>query len=197
MIKNYLKLGLRNLAKNRLSSAINILGLGLAVGCCMVVFQFFDWSMHMDNFHHKLNNLFVIERVSQKDGNQQLWGNSPAPMGSMLKSDFPQIKNTARVNYTGVIIKQGDNVFRESVTFVDNSFYNMFDFPVKWGHKRHFADADGIVLTDALSQKLFGKQNPVGKNISVRFNNNGREQVENFTVKGVFDKQPIESSWHF
>ncbi|MDB5134675.1 MAG: hypothetical protein JWP37_1278, partial [Mucilaginibacter sp.] len=50
MIKNYLKLGFRNLAKNRLSSAINILGLALAVGCCLVVFQFFDWSMHMDNF---------------------------------------------------------------------------------------------------------------------------------------------------
>ena len=48
MIKNYLKLGFRNLAKNRLSSAINILGLGLAVGCSLVVFQFFDWSMHMD-----------------------------------------------------------------------------------------------------------------------------------------------------
>jgi putative ABC transport system permease protein len=197
MIKNYFKLGLRNLAKNRLSSSINILGLALAVGCCLVVFEFLDWSMHMDNFHHKINNLFVVERISEKNGNQQLWGNSPSPIGPMLKSDFPQIKNTARVNYTGVIIKQGDNVFRESVTFVDNSFYNMFDFPVKWGHKRHFADADGIVLTDALSQKLFGKQNPVGKNISVRFNNNGREQVENFTVKGVFDKQPIESSWYF
>ncbi|MDB5153408.1 MAG: hypothetical protein JWR54_2159, partial [Mucilaginibacter sp.] len=106
MIKNYLKLGLRNLAKNRLSSTINILGLALAVGCCLVVFAFFDWSMHLDNFHPKLNNLFVIERVAEKDGNQQLWGNSPSPMGPMLKADFPQIKNTTRVNYTGVVIKQ-------------------------------------------------------------------------------------------
>lgn len=197
MIKNYLKLGLRNLAKNRLSSAINILGLGLAVGCCMVVFQFFDWSMHMDNFHHKLNNLFVIERLSQKDGNQQLWGNSPSPMGPMLKADFPQIKNVARANYTGVIIKQGDNVFREGVTFVDNAFYSMFDFPIKWGNKQHFVDQDGIVLTNELSEKLFGKQNPVGKNISIRFNKNGAETISNFTIKGVFEKQPTESSFYF
>ncbi|WP_426668895.1 ABC transporter permease [Mucilaginibacter sp. McL0603] len=197
MIKNYLKLGLRNLAKNRLSSAINILGLGLAVGCCMVVFQFFDWSMHMDNFHHKLNSLFVIERVSQKDGNQQLWGNSPAPLGSMLKADFPQIKNTARVSYTGVIIKQGDNVFRESVTFVDDAFYSMFNFPIKWGNKLRFTDQDGIVLTNELSEKLFGKENPVGKNVNVRFNKNGQETIVNFTVKGVFDKRPMETSWYF
>jgi ABC-type antimicrobial peptide transport system permease subunit len=197
MIKNYFKLGLRNLAKNRLSSAINILGLGLAVGCCMVVFQFFDWSMHLDNFHHKLNNLFVIERVSEKGGNQQLWGNSPSPMGLALKSDFPQIKNITRVNFTGIIIKQGDNVFRESVNFVDDAFYQMFDFPVKWGNKQHFTDPDGIVLTDVLSEKLFGKENPVGKNVSVRFNKNGHETIVNFTVKGVLDKQPVESSWYF
>jgi ABC-type antimicrobial peptide transport system permease subunit len=197
MIKNYFKLGLRNLAKNRLSSTINILGLALAVGCCLVVFAFFDWSMHLDNFHPKLNNLFVIERVSEKDGNQQLWGNSPSPMGPMLKADFPQIKNTTRVNYTGVVIKQGDNVFRESVSFVDDAFYQMFNFPVKWGDKQHFIDQDGIVLTEYLSKKLFGKENPIGKNISVRFNKNGRETIVNFIVKGVFDKQPIESSWYF
>src|SRR5471030_2339317 len=189
MIKNYFKLGLRNLAKNRLSSSINILGLALAVGCCLVVFEFFDWSMHMDNFHHKLNKLFVVERVSEKDGSEQLWGNSPSPMGPMLKNDFPQIKNITRVNYSGVIIKQRDNVFRESVTFVDNSFYKMFDFPVKWGNQTHFTDPDGIVLTANLSEKLFGKENPVGKNVSVRFNNNGNDIVANFTIKGVFDKE--------
>src|ERR1700734_3004072 len=101
MIKNYFKLGFRSLLKNRLSSSINILGLALAVGCCMVVFEFFDWSIHMDNFHHKLNNIFVVEMISIQNGNEQYWGNSPAPMGPMLKSDFPQVKSVTRVNYNG------------------------------------------------------------------------------------------------
>ncbi|HTE00695.1 MAG TPA: ABC transporter permease [Mucilaginibacter sp.] len=197
MIRNYLKLGLRTLAKNRLSSAINILGLGLAVGCSLVVFQFFDWSMHLDNFHRKLNNLFVIERLTDKNGQQQLWGNSPSPMGPMLKADIPQVKNITRVNNTGVIIKRGDNVFKDDVDFVDDAFYQMFDFPVKWGNKQHFTDQDGIVLTDELSQKLFGKENPVGKNLNVRFSNNGRETAVNFTIKGVFTKRPTEASWYF
>src|ERR1700748_3931814 len=109
MIKNYFKLGFRNLVKNRLSSTINILGLALAVGCCMVVFSFFDWSMHMDNFHSKINNLFVVERLSTKNGNEQLYGNSPSAMGPMLKNDFPQIKNTTRVSFNGIVIKQGEN----------------------------------------------------------------------------------------
>lgn len=127
MIKNYIKLGFRSLAKNRLSSTINILGLALAVGCCMVVFTFFDWSMHFDSFHHKLNNLFVIEKLSSQNGDDQLWGDSPAPMGPMLKNDFPIIKDAVRLSSTGVIIKRGDNVFNQQVTFADNDFYKMFE----------------------------------------------------------------------
>lgn len=192
MIKKYFKLGLRNLAKNRLSSVINILGLALAVGCCLVIFKFFDWSMHMDSFHSKLNKLYVVERISSQNGDQKYWGNSPSPMGPMLKNDFPQMQNVARVSYSGVIIKQGDNVFRESVSFVDDAFYKMFDFPTKWGNKQNFTDPDGIVLTYDLSKKLFGKQNPTGKIKSIRFSNNGQETISNFTVKGVFDMQPME-----
>lgn len=197
MFKNYFKTGFRSLLKNKLSSAINIVGLGLAVGCSLVVFKFFDWSMNLDSFHSKINKLFVIERISNKNGKEQYWGNSPSPIGPMLKNDFPQIKNTARVSFNGCIIKLGDNVFRESVSFVDDAFYNMFDFPVKWGNKRNFINPGGIVLTEELSEKLFGKENSIGKNVSVQFNINGKETPENFTVTGVFAKRPMESSFYF
>jgi len=197
MIKNYFKLGFRNLAKNRLSSSINILGLALAVGCCMVVFTFFDWSIHMDTFHRKLNNLFVVERLSNQNGDDQLWGDSPAPMGPMLKSDFPQIKDAVRLSNTGVIIQRGDNVFNQHVTFADNDFYKIFDFPVKWGNQKEFTDQDGIVLTEELSDKLFGKENPTGKTISVTFSKDSVKTLVNFTVKGVFDKMPREASFYF
>jgi ABC-type antimicrobial peptide transport system permease subunit len=197
MIKNFFTLGLRSLAKNKFSTAINILGLALAVGCCLVVFQFIDFSVHFDNFNHKLDHLFVIERVAEKNGNKKLWGNSPAPMGPMLKAEFPQIKNMARVNYSGVIIKQGDNVFRENVAFVDDAFYQMFDYPVKWGKQQMFTDEDGIVLSEQLSTAFFGKENPVGKNLNVRFYKNGQEMIENLVVKGVFEKAPDEASWNF
>ncbi|MBX9781797.1 MAG: ABC transporter permease [Chitinophagaceae bacterium] len=197
MIKNYFKLGWRNLLKNKLSSIINIVGLGLAVGCCLVVFVFLDWSINQDDFHSKLDKLYVVERIAEKDGNQQIWGDSPAPMGNMLKNDFPQIKNTARLNRVGAVVKQGDNVFREEISFVDDAFYSMFDFPVKWGNKLTFSEQDGIVLTEELSEKLFGKNNSVGKNVNIRFSSNGHEIIKNFTVKGVFEKQPKETSFYF
>ena len=197
MLRNYLKIAWRNILKNRLSAFINIAGLGLAVGCCLVVFVFLDWYVNQDGFHSKINKIYVIERIEAKDGNQQFWGNSPAPMAQMLKSDFPQIKNTARLNDLESVIKEGDHVFRQKVSFVDDSFYDMFDFPIKWGNKQTFTEQNSIVLTEELSEKLFGKANAIGKDVNVKFNNNGHEIVENFTVKGVFAKRPKETSFYF
>lgn len=197
MIRNYLKIGLRNLLKYRMASVINIGGLALAVGCCLVVFVFLDWSFHLDTLHTKLDRIHVLEKVANKNGQQVFQGPSPAPMGEILRNQFPQIKNTARVNFVGGVIKEGDRVFRQTVSFVDDSFYEIFDFPIKWGNKSAFTDPNGIILTEELSEMLFGNANPLGKNVNIRFNQNGQEFIENFTVKGVFAKKPYETSFYF
>lgn len=197
MLKNYLKLGFRNLIKHKASSFINISGLALAVGCCLMVFEYTYWAMHQDAFNTRINHLFVIEKVTDKNGNQQYHGDSPSPLGPALKNDFPQVKNIARLNYNSVIIKQKDNVFRDKVTFVDDDFYKMFDYAVKWGNKHHFTDKDGIVLTSELSEKLFGHRNAVGNPLAITFNVKGRTVTENFIVKGVFSKYPANASFSF
>ncbi|MEP7322914.1 MAG: ABC transporter permease [Saprospiraceae bacterium] len=194
MFKNYFKLGFRNLLKNRLSSFINISGLALAVGCCLVVFVFLDWFTNQDEFHKKLDRLYVIERITEKD---HFISESPAPIGQSLKNEFSQVKNSCRMDYIGSLIKQGDNVFRQNVTFVDSSFYDMFDFPVKWGSKSSFTDQNAIVLSEELSTTLFGKENSIGKNVSIRFNLENNDVVENFTVQGVLEKEPLSASFYF
>lgn len=197
MLKNYIKLGFRNLRKHKLSSLINISGLALAVGCCLMVFEYSHWAMHQDAFNAKIDHLFVVEKIADKNGEKQYYGDAPTPLGLALKNDFPQVKNIARLNYTGVIIKQKDNVFREKVTFVDDDFYKMFDYTVKWGDQQHFTDQDGIVLTSELSEKLFGKNNAVGKVIAIIFNVNGQSVSENFIVKGIFERYPANASFSF
>lgn len=197
MITNYLKVGIRNIQKNKLAAFINTTGLALSVGCCLVVFVFIDWSFHMDTFHTKLDRLYVLEKVAGQNGEQSYEGPSPAPMAEMLQNEFPQIKNTSRINFVDAIIKEGDRVFHQSVSFVDDSFYDMFDFPVKWGSRNTFTDPNGIVLTEGLSEMLFGNVNSIGKIVNIRFNQNGQEFVENFNVTGVFEKKPYEASFYF
>lgn len=96
-------------------------------------------------------------------------------MGPMIKEDFPDVKNMTRFSYTDVIFKQGDNVFRESLSAVDDSFYEMLGFPIKWGSKKQIPSQNEIVLTLTLSEKLFGKGNSTGKRVDIIFDNNGQK----------------------
>lgn len=197
MFKNYLKLGFRNLKKYKLSSFINISGLALAVGCCIMVSEYTYWALHQDSFNSRIDRLFVIEKIVDKKGVQQIYGDVPAALAPSLKNDYPQVSNAARLNYRSVVIKQGENVFRDRLTFVDDDFYEMFDYPVKWGERQKFTDQDGIVLTQELSGKLFGTSNPVGKALTIRINRGKSVISENFIVKGVLKKYPVEASFNF
>ena len=198
MFKIYLKLAFRNINKYRISSFINIFGLALAVGCCLMVFEYTHWAFHQDNFNSRLDRLFVIEKVISKNDSHQNYGDVPSPLGPVLKNDLSQIKNSARLNYTDVVMGRAENLFRENITFVDDAFYDMFDYPVKWGDKEHFTDKDAIVLTEQLSEKLFGATvNPIGKTVTIRFNIKGSVVAENVFVKGVLKRYPSQASFGF
>ncbi|WP_316781044.1 ABC transporter permease [Pedobacter antarcticus] len=197
MFTNYLKLGFRNLKKYKLSSFINISGLALAVGCCIMVSEYTYWALHQDSFNSRIDRLFVVEKVVTKKGVQQIYGDVPAPLAQSLKNDYPQVVHAARLNYRSVVIKQDENVFRDKLTFVDDDFYKMFDYPVKWGQRQQFTDKDGIVLTQELSNKLFGTNNSVGKVVTIRINRGDSLISENFIVKGVLQKYPVEASFNF
>ncbi len=197
MFKSYFNTGFRNILKQKFSATINILGLALALGCCLVVFRFLDWATNMDSLHANRNEIYVVERNAQNNGNEQLWGDSPMPLGEVLSNDFSGIKNMSRMNFVDGVFKEDDKIFRSQVSFVDNSFYKMFDFPVKWGNKDDFIAQDGIVLTEELSEKLYGNINSLGKTVNIRFAQEGKEFNEQFVVKGVLAKKPIEVSFYF
>ena len=82
MFKNFLKVAYRNLWKSKGSSLINIFGLSVAIGCSIVVFLFLELQFTMDRFHEEGERIFLIENYIDRDGTQQLWGDSPRPLGA-------------------------------------------------------------------------------------------------------------------
>jgi ABC-type antimicrobial peptide transport system permease subunit len=196
MFRNYLKIGFRNLFKNKGIALINILGMSLALGCCLVVFQFvFFLYFNSDSFHSKRDEIYVVQRDVAFNGEHAIWNNVPQPLGAAILQDFPQVKAMARVNYSAGILQYDDKIHNEWVSFVDAAFFELFDFPVKWGNPATFQDPEGIVLKDNIAEKYFGSNNPVGKELSIRFSYDGKDYVERFVVKGILDKTPINASF--
>jgi len=197
MFKSYLLSGYRNLIKQKLSSLINVMGLALAIGCCLVVFNFLEWVWNKDSFNPNRNEIYVAERSTEKNPSYKLWADTPAPLGVALQRKFPDIKAMARIEYLPAVIKRGNQLFEEELSFVDDSFHALFNFPVKWGTRADFTAPGGIVLTEELSEKLYGSTNSVGNILSIRFVKDKKTYNARFTVKGVLAKKPTDASFGF
>ena len=196
MIKNYLKIAYRNILKNKGTTFINTFGMALAIGCCMLVYEFVDFSFNMDDFHSKREEIYVLQRQMDINGDLSFWGDVPQDLGPALKADFEGVKEVVRVNQKRGILKYGEKVFNHGISFVDDAYYELLDFPIKWGNPATFADPDGMVITENISEKYFGEKNPIGEIISIRFIQNEQEILEQFVIKGVLEKRPPNASFY-
>ncbi|TRX48914.1 FtsX-like permease family protein [Fulvivirga sp. M361] len=193
MVKNFIKTAFRSLVKNGLLSFINIFGLSLAIGCTLVVYIFVDFAFSQDDFHENREHIFLLNNVVSRDGKEQVWGDSPAPIGEMMESDFPQIEYSVRLDGRGAVMKYEDKVFKEYVRFADPEFLNMFTFPLETGTKDALNSLSRVIISKSIAEKYFGDLNPIDEQIVLVIN--GRK--ESFTIGGVAKPFPKTASFRF
>ncbi len=194
MIKNYFKMAYRSLLKNRMSSVINLLGLSVTIGCAIVMFLFIDLQLNMDRFHENAGEIYLVENIIRSGEQEQVWADSPTPLGAALMEDFPQVERAVRIRRSGGAMRYGDLIFNERVSFVDDGFFNMFSFPLKYGDVNALSDPAAVIISEKLKEKYFPDENPLDKQITITFNN---RQVATFVVKGVTENRTYRTSFSF
>ena len=194
MFKNYFTLAYRSLIKNKLLGVISIFSLSIAIGSAVAIFAIMDVIYSFNKSHENAEQIFQVENIINRDGAKEIWGSSPVPLGPALKADFPQIKRVVRIENSSGIMKFNDKVFDESFHFVDGEYLEMFTFPLKSGEKTALKNKNAVVLAEEIAIKYFGEDFPIGKEITIRFNNG---TTSSFTVQGVADKFPVNAGFSF
>jgi ABC-type antimicrobial peptide transport system permease subunit len=192
MLKNYILVTFRNLFKNRVFTAINIIGLGLALAVCIVAF-----FNHMFNYEFDRNNLnfeeiYRINSYRDMEGREQEYGVVPATLGLEIKKDIPGIKNSARLVRLSAPVKRGNDVFQSEISFVDPAFLDIFTFPLIYGEKNSIGNQGNVLISRKMAGTLFGAEYPVGKAVSIIDNSN---KEFTYTVGAVFEDLPQNSSF--
>jgi ABC-type antimicrobial peptide transport system permease subunit len=187
MFKNYFKVSIRGLMKTPLSSFINIVGLSMAIGFCLFAYSFAQWVYRTDQFHKNKNEVYLATFLADRDGTLQQHGKTPRPLGEMLREDFANIKKVCRIEDRNVVLKYKDNVFHESVRYTDPEFLEMFTFPLKWGTSNSLTDLNSIILSEEMSVKYFGEENPIGLDILMKFD---EKKSKAFKITGVAKSFP-------
>ena len=194
MIKNYLKVAWRNIWKNKVFSAINIIGLSVGMASCIIILLFVAFEKSFDNFHTK--NIYRLNEV-QTIGTEetQKVALSMFPMGPTLRQEFPEIKNFTRIrwNQKYQLTKDNKKLFVPQVFFVDSTFLKMFDFAMIRGDRNTaLLKPHSAIITEETAKKLFGDANPIGKPIT----HYGDDTVT-FAVTGIIANVPKNSQLQF
>ncbi len=192
MIWNYLKLTWRNLYKNKAFSVINIVGLAIGMASAMLILLWIQNEVSYDQFHEKKDRIYEAWNRSEFSGKLQSWNTTPKVLARTLEKDFPEVEMAVRADWQrSVLAVVGEKRLKIKGNIVDSMFLNMFSFPLVKGNIDQALKAPySIVVTETLAKKLFGEDEPMGKNILI-------DNKDNFTVTGVIKDLPNNTRFKF
>ncbi|WPU91095.1 FtsX-like permease family protein [Mucilaginibacter sabulilitoris] len=195
MIKNYIKIAWRNIWKNKVFSAINIVGLSVGMAACIVIMLFVFYEKSFDSMHTK--NIYRLNEVQKFEGMaaSQKVALSMFPMGPTLKNEFPEIKNFTRIRWQQKFqITYGlKKIFSPQVLFVDSTFLKMFDFKLIRGDRETaLLKPHSVLLTEETAKKIFGNNDPIGKTIT-----HYGDDTTSYAVTGILANVPKNSQLQF
>ena len=190
MLKNYLKITLRNMIRYKGYSFITIFGLAIGITCCMLIFLWIQDELGYDRFH--TDNLNIYQVLSHTDIKNIAV--TPVLLGPTLKDKYPEIVETTRYHwfFSGTTFKYEDKQFIEKgVRLADPSFFTVFSFPfLKGNPETALEDPYSIVISETIAKKYFAEKDPIGHILTM---NNQHD----FTVTGVVKNVPNNSTLRF
>jgi len=192
VLKNYLKIALRNIKRHKGYSFINIAGLAIGISCCLLMLMWVQDELSYDRFHENSNELnrVLLDPLGASPTHEAV---SPPVLAAKMKDEFPEVINTARLASSGTLLfSHGEKAFYEDQgLYADQSFFEMFTFPfIKGDPATVFSELRSIVITEEMAKKHFGSEDPIGKTITVN-------KRTDYTVTGVLDNIPHNSHLQF
>ena len=188
MLRNYLKIAFRSLWKNRLFTAINVLGMSVGLACVVVLVLFAQKLLTWDDFHQKGDRIYYVQpEVNGKRQNQTVY-----PILDQMLKDYPEIEAGTHVqSWYSPWIHFGNKDLQEQTVFVDSAFFQIFSFPLKFGNgQTALKDKYSVVLSEKIAQNLFGNIDPTGKVVTL-------DDTLQCKVTGVLAEIPSNSSLQF
>ena len=163
MLKNYLKISLRKMARQKMNTLITVGGLALGIASAVFIFSFILNEISYDRFNKNQENIFRV--VTGNMGEPDAWVGTPAPLGPVLISSMPEVKEFVRTKVREAFVRVDNKSFHEKkVLCADPSLFNVFSFPVIEGNANNLlSDPNSVVISESAAKKYFGDKDPLGQ----------------------------------
>lgn len=209
MFRNYVKVALRNLWKQKSFSAINIVGLATGLCCFLLIALYVMDELSYDKYNKKADHIYRINSDILFGGNALHLPVSSDIIGATLKKDYQQVEEYTRIyksNGSKLIKKGLEFVNEDDVAHADSTFFNVFTLPAIYGDtKTALHEPNTVVLSEKAARKYFGKTDVVEKTLETNDNNGTVYKVmaviknipgnSHFRLDFIFSMKNVDYQW--
>ncbi len=205
MLRNYLTVAYRNLVRYKVYSAINITGLAIGIAFCILTFLYIHHEWTYDAFHKNADQIYrVYTEFRGPDNKFYRTPTVPTALRNELVQTVTGVDQTVRLvagrgddpDDQEIQVTYGNQIFKLPFLIVDPEFLDMFSFPLRSGDSEiALKHPQSVVLSAETAKKIFGNENPIGKQLTLR--SLWSHERADFTVTGVAEPIPDNSSLQF
>lgn len=193
MIKNFFLITVRNMMKNKLFISINVLGMGVAIACCIVGYFVYEYDDSFDQIHENRGKIYRVSSNRTFNDQVEKFGTIPLPLAGVIEQNIKDVEKRTRFHFSWSNLKREDDLFESRLAYVDPEFFEMFSFEFLNG-KPSIHDKTTVVISDEMAVRLFGSpEESLGKTITQVYGNSLKE----LKVGGVFREPPQNSSFYY
>lgn len=191
MLKNYIKIAFRNLAKDKGYTAINITSLAIGVGIFIFMLLLYQYAVTYDSFYPNGDRIYrVVDRIQTSDGSEVHTARTPWKWAPAMESDFPEIESSVRFLIRGKSVTRGNDAFNIGISYVDSSFFDVFNLPLESGDpKTALQGPNKAVIDQYIVDMMFGDEDPMGKVLLI--------EGKSYEISGVLKEMPANTSIYY
>lgn len=189
MLQNYVKIALRNIAKHKGYSFINIFGLGLGLACCVLILLYVQDERSYDRFHEDADRIYrVVFDGKAPNSPPDRFAVVSWPVGRAMRAEYPEIEHLVRFsNWNPVVKHEGTYFYDDTFLIAEPSFFQVFTFPLVRGDTATALDQPfTLVMSESMERKYFGNASALGETVMLN-------DTLAFTVTGVMQDIPSNS----
>jgi len=192
MLKNYVKIALRNIRKHKGYSFINIFGLAMGTACFILILIWIQDELSYDRFNKDSDRIYRVVKYSDYGGNELHVALTPGPLSQAMKDELPEVVEATSVDFAGGMAEYEGKTFNDVETAcVEPAFLKIFTYPlIKGDPESALSDKNSIILTEKLAIRIFGNEDPIGKILT--FN-----KIYDYQITGIMENIPRQSHLQF
>lgn len=198
MLRNFIKTAFRSLIKQKVYTAINVIGLAVSITACLLIVLYVKHELSYDKFFSNSDRIYKLALERKYPNHTTFYSVVPHSYAKAIQHDFPEVEKTMHLfgpNQNVVInykVKEGEvKTFEEdNVMLADSSFFEFFDIELMKGDKKTALQGpQKVIISESTAQKYFGKEDPIGKEFGGDF--------QQLKISGVFKNLPDNSHLRF